>query len=119
MMTNAADATDHALHASWLHRSMPTRAQIREFLHSGAIIAWSDDRWIIAWGAPEKRDRPATDRPSFYVPDFFLSDPAPWRVYPHAVAVSPDSLANYLVAKESPRVWQKFDEAAFTASLVL
>ena len=115
-MNSAAANLDHASHVSWLQRSMPTRAQIHDFLHCGALFAWSEDRWIIAWGTPEKRDRPASDRPSFYTPDFFLTDPAPWRVYPHAAAVSPDGLAHHLVAEETPRVWQKFDEAAFAAS---
>lgn len=95
---------------------MPSREQTREFLHCGALFAWSEDRWVIAWGAPEKRAIPCPDRPSFYAPDFFLSDPAPWLVYPQAAAVSPDGLAHQLFADETPRVWGKFDEAAFAAA---
>jgi menaquinone-specific isochorismate synthase len=95
---------------------MPSQDQIREFLHVGALFAWSEDRWIIAWGSPEKRARPCADRPSFYAPDFFLTDPAPWRVYPQGAAVSPDGLAHHLGTGETARVWNKFDEASFASA---
>ena len=116
MMSTAAADPDPALQADWLHRSMPSQAQIREFLQSGALFAWSEDRWIIAWGTPEKRTCPCPGRPSFYAPDFFLTDPAPWRVYPQGAAVSPDGLAHHLGAEETARVWEKFDEASFASA---
>lgn len=101
---------------AWLRRSAPTAENIRAFLHCGAIFAWSDDRWIIAWGTPEKADRTHAERPSFYTPDFMLSDPEPWRIYPQAAAVSPDGLAQQLRDETPRRTWQGFDEARFAAT---
>jgi len=98
---------------AWLRRAAPSKDHLDSFLHSGAILAWSDDRWIIAWGAPEKRAHPDKSRPSFYAPDFLLADPAPWRVYPQAAAVSPDGLAQELAAAPSRRSWREFDTRAF------
>ena len=101
---------------AWLRRSAPTAEQLREFLQCGALFAWSEDRWIIAWGAPEKSAAADPDRPSFYTPDFMLSDPAPWRIYPQAAAVSPDGLAQQLRDETVRRTWQDFDETAFAAT---
>lgn len=99
--------------ASWLRRSAVSADQVRAFLHSGALFEWSEDRWLIAWGDPETSARPDPSRPSFYAPDFHLSDPAPWRIYPHAAAISPDGLALQLAATPRTRTWSSFDAAAF------
>jgi menaquinone-specific isochorismate synthase len=101
---------------AWRRCAAPGREQVRDFLHCGAAFAWSDDRWIIGWGAPEKSARPDPDRPSFYAPDFFLADPAPWLLYPHAAAVSPDGLAQHLDGEIRPRVWRGFDAGAFASA---
>ncbi len=97
----------------WRARSVPQPDDVRTLLQSGSLFAWSEDRWIVGWGTPEKSARPDPARPSFYTPDFFLSDPAPWRVYPHHAAVSPDGLAQMLQATDTGRAWQSFDEAAY------
>lgn len=101
---------------AWLKRSVPTAEQVRLFLQCGAILAWSEDRWIIAWGTPEKSARPHPELPSFYAPDFTLSDPLPWRIHPHVAAVSPDGLARHFPEGAAGRAWQGFDEAGFAAS---
>jgi menaquinone-specific isochorismate synthase len=97
----------------WRARSVPQADDVRTLLQSGSLFAWSEDRWIIGWGMPEKSARPDPIRPSFYTPDFFLSDPAPWRVYPQNAAVSPDGLAQMLPATDTGRSWQSFDETAY------
>jgi len=104
--------------APWRHlrASLPDAAQIREFLARGAVMAWSEDRWIIAWGEAEHSSKPHATRPSFYAPDFFLRDRKPWRIYPEFSAVSPDGLAQLLSLQEPKREWQHFDEAAFAAA---
>ena len=104
--------------APWQHlrASLPDAAQIREFLARGAVMAWSEDRWIIAWGEAEHSSRPHPAKPSFYTPDFFLGDEKPWRIYPEVSAVSPDGLAQLLSLHETKREWQKFDEASFAAA---
>jgi menaquinone-specific isochorismate synthase len=101
--------------APWQHlrASLPDAAQIREFLSCGAVMAWSEDRWIIAWGEAEHSSRPHPEKPSFYAPDFFLRDEKPWRIYPEVSAVSPDGLAQLLSLRETRRVWKSFDEAKF------
>lgn len=101
--------------AAWqqLRVSLPEAAQIRSFLECGAIVSWSEDRWIIAWGEPGRAAAPDVSRPSFFAPDFFLGEEKPWRIYPEAAAVSPDGLAQMLARHESKRTWETFDEQGF------
>lgn len=112
-MTTIPDQTRTDHEAAWLRRSAVSADQVRAFLQSGALFAWSEDRWLIAWGEPESSDRPDPARPSFYTPDFLLSDAAPWRIYPHAAAISPDGLALQLAAQPHARSWTSFDAADF------
>lgn len=119
VMTSAYVPVNPASPPAWLRRSAPTAEQVEAFLQCGALLAWSDDRWIMAWGEAEKFPHPHSDQPSFFTPDFLLTDPKPWRVYPHVAAVSPDGLAQYLTREnEEParRVWHGFDEAEFAVS---
>lgn len=96
--------------------SAPGASQIPAFLECGAVIAWSDDCWIIARGRPEHSAHPDPERASFFTPDFFLRDEKPWRIYPDASAVSPDSLAQLLGDGVPERHWEAFDEGAFATS---
>ena len=115
-MTNVRETAADNIRADWSRLCAPSAEQVRAFLHTGAVFAWSDDRWIIGWGKPEKSAQPHPGRPAFYAPDFFLDDPAPWLVYPHAAAVSPDGLAQQLSGSCTPRTWRSFDETAFAAA---
>lgn len=99
--------------ATWQRRSALEPDQVRSVLARGAVFAWSDDRWIVAWGEPERSAEPDPQRPSFYAPDFYLEDTLPWRVYPRCAAVSPDGLAQHLVPGRAHRVWREFDAGAF------
>lgn len=96
--------------------SAPDPACIRAFLGCGAVMAWSEDCWIIARGEPERAARRDPSRPSFYAPDFFLRDEMPWRIYPETTMVSPDGLAQLLAPEGTTRPWEDFDEAAFAAA---
>ena len=115
-MLNTPATPRSAAEPAWLRRSAPSAENIRAFLQCGALFAWSEDRWIIAWGTPEKSAHPHPERPSFYAPDFLLADAAPWRIYPHAAAVSPDGLAQQLTGNPQPRAWREFDAAAFAVT---
>jgi menaquinone-specific isochorismate synthase len=97
----------------WLRLCAPSADDIREFIHCGALIAWSEDCWFIAWGTPEKSAAARPGFPSFYAPDFLLSDPEPWRIYPKVAAVSPDGLAHQLDGRPQPRAWHDFESDAF------
>ncbi len=112
---NAAPKVAAALR-QFVEISAPRAAQISAFLECGAIIAWSDDCWIIARGRPEHSERPDPERASFFTPDFFLRDEKPWRIYPDTVAVSPDSLAQLLGGGAPERHWEAFDEDAFAGA---
>lgn len=104
--------------AAWqqLRLSLPEPEQIREFLLRGALMAWSEDCWIIAWGEAERAHRPDPERPSFFAPDFFMRGKNPWRIYPAAAAVSPDGLAQMLQTRGAARRWECFDEKSFAAA---
>ena len=115
-MTGGHHEITREISPAWLRRAAPAADQIGSFLQCGALYAWSDDRWIIAWGAPEKSAAPDPGRPSFYAPDFYLADPEPWRIYPQAAAVSPDTLGQQLGGEAAPRTWRNFDEARFASA---
>lgn len=112
-MTSFSNTADTRERNAWLQRSAPSADEVRALLQTGAICAWSEDLWFLGWGTPVKAEHPDPDRPSFYAPDFFLSDGRPWRIYPATAAVSPDALAQLLRPGERPRTWRLFDEAAF------
>lgn len=116
MMLDVPLRSTDAASALRLRRTVPSAENIRAFLQCGALFAWSDDRWIIAWGAPEKSAAPRAGHPCFYAPDFLLEDPEPWRIYAQAAAVSPDGLAQQLGAATGSRVWRSFDADAFAAT---
>jgi isochorismate synthase EntC len=115
-MLNTPATPRSAAEPAWLRRAAPSAENIRAFLHCGALFAWSEDRWIIAWGTPERSAHPHPDRPSFYAPDFLLTDAAPWRIYPEAAAVSPDGLAHQLTGNPQTRAWREFDAATFAVT---
>ena len=116
MMTLVPQAAGESARLKHLPHSVPGEETIRAFLLSGALLAWSEDRWIIAWGDPVRAARPHPEQPSFYAPDFYLRDPAPWRIYPHAAAVTPDSLAQQMQPRAVPRIWRHFKEDLFAAA---
>lgn len=109
-------APDQNSAAAWQQSraSLPDAAQIRSFMERGAVMACSEDRWIIAWGEAVRSARPDGNRPSFYAPDFFLRDEKPWRVYPEASPVSPDALAQLLAPRQAKRAWKPFDGEKFS-----
>jgi menaquinone-specific isochorismate synthase len=112
-MTTAPARPDNAP-GRWRAGALQT-AQIHALLQQGAVFAWSEDLWIIGWGEPQKSPHPHPDRPSFYAPDFLLSDPAPWLIYPEAAGVAPDALSRELATPAAARTWTSFDERAFAA----
>ena len=112
-MTTTSNAAATAGAAAWVRRSAPSAENIRALLQTGAVFAWSEDRWFIAWGEPRKSAHPDPRQPSFYTPDFSLTTPHPWRIYPSVAAVPPDALAQQLDGAECVRHWQTFDEQAF------
>ena len=112
-MTTTSTAAAPAGAAAWVRRSAPAAENIRALLQTGAVFAWSEDRWFIAWGEPRKAAQPDPCQPSFYTPDFSLADPQPWRIYPSVAAVPPDALAQQLDGAESARHWEAFDADAF------
>jgi menaquinone-specific isochorismate synthase len=99
-----------------LRQILPEAGHVPSLLQAGALFAWSADRWIIAWGTPDKAARPAHDRASFYAPDFYLQDPEPWRIFPDTAVVSPDALARLIETSAPQRVWQPFDREAYATS---
>jgi isochorismate synthase EntC len=115
MMTNVP-APPAVAPAAWQHRIVPAAGQIRALLECGAVFAWSADRWLIGWGPARRAAQPDPQQPSFYAPDYLLTDPAPWRIYPQIAAVSPDGLARELTGASGLRHWEPFDEGAFAGA---
>lgn len=115
-MPSAAEA---ASPATWQRRSALEPEQVRQFLACGALFAWTDDRWIVAWGKPLRAHVPDPKRPSFYAPGFYLEDSQPWLIYPEHAAVSPDGLAQHLSIHDARRRWSPFDVVAFAEKFAL
>lgn len=109
-------ATPAAASNAWLQRTVPEPGRIRTLLDCGAVFAWSEDLWLVGWGEPVRTAQPASDRPSFYAPDYLLEDPTPWLVFPDVTAVAPDGLAHELASPRGRRTWEPFDEAAFAVA---
>lgn len=99
-----------------LRHIVPEASHVQSLRQAGALFAWTADRWIMAWGTPEKCARPDRERASFYAPDFYLQDPEPWRIFPETAVVSPDALARLIETSVPQRVWQPFDREAYATS---
>ncbi|MBI4126517.1 MAG: chorismate-binding protein [Deltaproteobacteria bacterium] len=52
---------------------------LENFLNSGALLKVKSGSFIAAWGPFESLSTRPHDELVFYVPDFFLDDPAPWK----------------------------------------
>lgn len=58
------------------------------FMKSGALLGTTPGRVLAGWGEWRKSASPSGETPSFYVPDFFLSEPLPWRIPSHWAELS-------------------------------
>lgn len=94
---------------------------IKHFLHSGTLFSVSPDKVIIGWGKRIKSDAPAPKGiPSFYFPDFFLTDPTPWYSHETWGEFHLDTLIKALEklpqSKPAPLKWQLFSKATFKSN---
>jgi len=79
-----------------------------------AFIQTAPNRVFIGWGPFEQLPFRRPERPAFYIADFFLDDPHPWR-HPSAwEELSFDALAARFAATSPPRIeWQPMTIDAF------
>lgn len=50
------------------------------FIQSGALLGTTPGRALVGWGEWRSSASPSHEIPSFYQPDFFLTDALPWRI---------------------------------------
>jgi menaquinone-specific isochorismate synthase len=53
---------------------------MREVPESLLFIRHLDGDWFVGWGKATRMPQAPLDRPAFYLPDFFLTDPDPWWI---------------------------------------
>lgn len=69
-----------------------------------AFVQTRADRIFIGWGPFEHLPFRRADRPAFYVTDFFLDDPHPWRHPTEWEELSLEELASRMGSRETPQV---------------
>jgi menaquinone-specific isochorismate synthase len=76
---------------------------VRDF----AFVQTAPGRVLIGWGPFEQLPFRRPERPAFYVTDFFLDDPHPWRHPAEWEEISFDALASRFGSDEAPQIeWE-------------
>ena len=79
-----------------------------------ALIQLTPGKLLVGWGPFEHRSEPESGKPAFYVNDYFLDDPSPWKVPGSWEIVDPVQLVNRFGLCRPPAVeWDPIDDAAF------
>ncbi|MGH9456350.1 MAG: chorismate-binding protein [Thermoanaerobaculia bacterium] len=79
-----------------------------------ALIQTAPGRLLVGWGPFSSADRLAPGTAAFYLNDFFLEDPAPWKIPASWETTDPASLAARLGSPDSLTiVWDPADDAPF------
>src|SRR5437764_7920298 len=79
-----------------------------------AFIQTQPNRVFVGWGPFEQLPFRRPGRPAFFITDFFLGDPHPWRHPAAWEEITFDELALRFPATDAPRVdWQPLTIDAF------
>lgn len=73
-----------------------TLSEVESFLGNGFFMGLEPDTCWVAWGKPKKLKKPLPDSLQFYVPDFYLSSPAPWLAFENVALADRESLIKNL-----------------------
>ncbi|MBA3815287.1 MAG: chorismate-binding protein [Parachlamydiaceae bacterium] len=76
---------------------------IKQWLINGAIISLSPGRLLLGWGERSHfaSAKEASQRSSFYFPDFFLKEKYPWFQYENTQEIEAENLLRLLCAEET------------------
>jgi menaquinone-specific isochorismate synthase len=81
------------------------------WLHSGAILGVADGRVLVGTGRVIMSPQPHPEKPSFYVPDFFLTRQKPWLTFENSFEVPTLELLSALsglpIDPPTPLQWPK------------
>ena len=79
-----------------------------------AFIQTAHDRVFVGWGPFEQLPFRRPERPAFFITDFFLSDPHPWRHPAEWEEITLDEFASRFPAVDAPRIdWQPLTVDSF------
>lgn len=79
-----------------------------------ALIQLTPETLLVGWGPFRVLSDPEPGSPAFYVNDYFLDDPAPWKVPASWEILRPAELALRLGSAEPPVIeWESIDDASF------
>jgi len=83
-----------------------------------AFVQTSPGRVFVGWGPFEQLPFRRPERPAFYVTDFFLDDPHPWRHPSEWEELSIEELVERFATGEAPEIeWETPALDAFAAAL--
>src|SRR5438067_5042970 len=72
-----------------------------------AFVQTAPGRLFVGWGPFEQLPFRRPERPAFYVSDFFLDDPHPWRHPAEWEEIATDEFASRFAASTPPRIdWE-------------
>lgn len=87
---------------------------IESSMRDFALIQLNPGKLLVGWGPFEHRSEPGPGRPAFYVNDYFLDDPRPWKVPRSWEMLEPAEAINRFGPVASPAVeWEPIDDASF------
>jgi menaquinone-specific isochorismate synthase len=69
---------------------------VKDFIEAGSLISTGSNQLLIGLGERRWSKNPIKDTPSFYFPDFFLENKAPWFTHKYWEIISLDSLSSIL-----------------------
>lgn len=77
---------------------------VASFLADGAIFEREDGRFTVGWGQPDRAAAMDHDRLSVYAPDFMLTEPDPWLIFPSSRIAARQELLERLGSQDEPSV---------------
>jgi menaquinone-specific isochorismate synthase len=90
-----------------------------EWLKNGTLITKDQNQFLIGWGDRQWASEPIQNRPNWYFPDYFLTDPTPWFTHEHFAIISSSDLLSLLLKDfvTKPEIkWQSPEENPFKSS---
>lgn len=86
----------------------PSSSEFQSFLRDGAVLSADGQRFWIGFGGWERTASPPAQRLSFFAPDFFLTDSAPWWTPLFAMEVERATLLDALGETPVPTIrWEQ------------
>ncbi len=71
-------------------------SELDQWLKMGSVLSLNENELVLGWGRLQFLSKPSPDLPYFYTPDFYLSDPNPYRIYEKYTMIPRSELVSLL-----------------------